>query len=180
MATLRRGPPNDRVHRMQDWRGMQNSRFSTNCLAIGSMTTGLRPVILTWVPSYSGIPGNEQSDHLAKTASIGPEPALPNVVKTAMRQWAYAQANNRWQNIKTCRQAKLIIQGHSSGRTRELLRLPRQKLRLATSILTGHSQLNRHLCVLGIISDPTSYLHPSEADSVQNLVRFIQKSHRFS
>jgi len=25
-----------------------------------------------------------------------------------------------------------------------------------------------------------SYLHPSEADSVQNLVRFIQKSHRFS
>jgi len=25
-----------------------------------------------------------------------------------------------------------------------------------------------------------SYLHPSEADLVQNLVRFIHKSHRFS
>jgi len=77
----------------------------------------------------------------------------------------------------------------------------------ATGILTGHS---RHLSIMGIISDPTcnyceegletaahlckcshfvtqrqekwgkSYLHPSEADSVQNLVRFIQKSHRFS
>ena len=76
-------------------------------------------------------------DHLAKTAScqlyIGPEPALLmpyNAVKTAIRRWAYVQANNRWQNIKTCRQAKLIIQGRSSGRTRELLRLPRQKLRL--------------------------------------------------
>jgi len=76
-----------------------------------------------------------------------------NAVKTAIRQWAWVQANNRWQNIKTCWQAKLIIQGHSSGRTRELLRLPRQKLRLATGILTGHSQLNRHLSVMGIMSD---------------------------
>jgi len=110
-------------------------------------------------------------------------------------------------HFKTCRQAKLIIQGHSSGRTGELLRLPRQKLTLATGILTGHSQLNRHLSVMGITSDPTcnyceegletaahflcecshfvtqrqeiwgkSNLHPSEADSVQNLVRFILKS----
>ena len=151
---------------------------------------------------------------VSRTRYTGPEPALPmpyNAVKTAIRQWAYVQANNRWQNIKTCRQAKLIIQGHSSSRTRELLRLRRQKLRLATGILTGHSQLNRHLSVMGIISDPTcnyckeeldtaahflrecrhfvtqrqeiwgkSYLHPSEADSVQNLVRFILKSHRFS
>jgi len=101
--------------------------------------------------------------------------------------------------------------GHSSGSTRELLRLPRQKLRLATGALMGDSQLIRHLSVMGIISDPTcnyceegletaahflcecshcvtlrqeiwekSYLHPSEADSVQNLLTFIQKSHRFS
>jgi len=45
-----------------------------------------------------GIPGNEQADHLAKTAGcppyIGLEPALPipyNSVKTAIRQWAYVQ-----------------------------------------------------------------------------------------
>jgi len=28
-------------------------------------------------------------------------------------------------------------------------------LRIARGILTGHSQLNRHLSVMGIISDPT-------------------------
>ena len=51
-------------------------------------------------------------DHLAKTVSCQPytgrEPALPmpyNAVKTTIRQWAYVQANNCWQNIKTCRQA---------------------------------------------------------------------------
>ena len=83
-----------------------------------------------------------------------------------------------------------------------------RRMRRSRRILTGHSQLNRHLSVMGIISDPTcnyceegletaarflcecshfvkeiwgkSYLHPSEADSVQNLVRFILKSHRFS
>ena len=52
-------------------------------------------------------------------------------------------------------EVRTIIQEHSSGRTRELLRLSRQKLRLATGILTGHSQLNRHLSVMGIITDPT-------------------------
>jgi len=39
-------------------------------------------------------------------------------------------------------EVRTIIQEHSSGRTRELLRLSLQKLRLATGILTGHSQLN--------------------------------------
>jgi len=87
------------------------------CIGAFNELASHRPVSLTWVPAHSGIPGNEQADYLAKTAScqpyIGPEPALPmpyNAVKTAIRQWAYVQANNRWQNIKTCRQAKLIIQ----------------------------------------------------------------------
>jgi len=65
------------------------------------------------------------------------------------------QANNRWQTIKTCEKPKLIIQRQSSARTKELLRLSRQKLRLATGKVTCHSQLNRHLSVMGIISDPT-------------------------
>jgi len=85
------------------------------------------------------------------------------------------------------------------------LRLTRQKLRLATGTITRDSQLNQHLsdptcnyCEEGLETAAhflyecshfvtqrqeiwgKSYLHPSEADSVQNVVRFILKSHRFS
>jgi len=64
------------------------------CIGALSELASHRPVSLTCVPAHSGIPGNEQVDHLAKTAScqpyIGSEPALPmpyNAVKTAIRQW---------------------------------------------------------------------------------------------
>ena len=69
------------------------------CIGALSELASHRLVSLTWVPMppfgrpHSGIPGNEQADHLAKTAScrlyIGPEPALPisyDAVKTAIRQ----------------------------------------------------------------------------------------------
>ena len=59
------------------------------CIGALNKLASRRPVSLTWVPAHSGIPGNEQADHLAKTAGcqpyIGPEPALPmpyNAVKT--------------------------------------------------------------------------------------------------
>ena len=47
------------------------------------------------------------------------------------------------------------VNERNCGVLTQLIRLTRQKLRLATGILAGHSQLNRHLSVMGIISDPT-------------------------
>ena len=95
-------------------------------------------------------PDGARSYTLPLQSSCHSDPVL-----SAPSQAYTSSSSSSSQNIKTCRQAKLIIQGHSSGRTRQLFRLPRQKLRLATGMLTGHSQLNRHLSVMGIISDPT-------------------------
>ena len=41
-----------------------------------------------------------------------------------------------------------MITEYNSGRTRELLRLPRNMLRLVTGIFTGHVELNRHLNII--------------------------------
>jgi len=104
-----------------------------------------------------------------------------------------------------------MITEYNSGRTRELLRLPRHMLRLVTGIFTGHAELNRHLNIMGIIDDPICnnceegpeiathylcecsryaalrhdiwrklYLYPSDIESVQDLVRLIRRSQRFS
>ena len=42
------------------------------CIGALNKLASHRPVSLTWVPAHSGIPGNEQADHLAKTASCQP------------------------------------------------------------------------------------------------------------
>jgi len=51
----------------------------------------------------------------------------------------------RWQDIQTCRQTKEMIKDRCCRRKSDLLRLPRQTLRLVIGVLTGHVRLNRHL-----------------------------------
>ena len=118
-------------------------------------------VCLTWVPGHTGIQGNERADQLARQASsqtfVGPEPVLPipySMVKTAIRDWAYSLMDNRWQDLMGCRQAKEMIKNRTQGQGKELLGLPRQVLRLVVGVLTGHTQLNRHLCIMGVVTNP--------------------------
>ena len=44
------------------------SKQILECIGALNELASHRPVSLTWVPAHSGIPGNEQADHLAKTA----------------------------------------------------------------------------------------------------------------
>jgi len=88
---------------------------------------------------------------------VGPEPALPishTVIKTAMRDWAYRESDKRWQGLTTCWQAKEMITCRCRRRERDLLALSRQMLRLVVGILTGHTQVQRHLSLMGLSIDP--------------------------
>jgi len=118
-------------------------------------------VKLFWVPGHSGIYSNEQADQLAKAASFksyaGPEPVLPvptSVVQSQLQAWTLRETQTRWQDLKSCRQAKETIDGLNHQRTKEMLHLPRKTLRSIVGVYTGHNCPNRHLSVLGLINSP--------------------------
>ena len=50
--------------------------------------------------------------------------------------------------------SKEMIQDRCRRRENDLLRLPRQTLRLVIGVLTGHAWLNRHLSIMGLVKDP--------------------------
>jgi len=64
------------------------------------------------------------------------------------------ETQTRWQDLKSCRQAKKTIDGLNHQRTKEMLRLPRKTLRLIVGVYRSHNCLNRHLSVLGLINSP--------------------------
>jgi hypothetical protein len=65
-----------------------------------------------------------------------------------------------WWNIpildSSCglKQAKILIQGSSAKRKKELLKLNRAQLQFAVGLLTGHCHLKGHLCKLGLTNSP--------------------------
>ena len=153
------------------------SKLVRECIEALNELADLRPVCLTWVPGHAGIQGNEEADHLARIASsemyIGPEPSLPvshTVIKTAMRDWASKQSEQRWQNLKTCRQTKEMITGGCRRRGRDLLALPRQILRLVIGILTGHAPVQRHLSLMGLVTDPFCSYCNEEIESASHFL----------
>ena len=120
-----------------------------------------RPVTLTWIPGHSGFPGNEAADVLARQGSskamVGPEPALPlppSAASRVIRAWADSKGHSAWAAVDGCRQTRLLAGSHSLKRSRELIKLDRQSLRCAVSLLTGHCCLRYHLSILGIEGNP--------------------------
>ena len=109
---------------------------------------------LLWVPGHSGVDGNEEADSLATQASysdfIGPEPAIGitvTTVRSEIRSWAKEHLKH-WQAAPACRQAKSLIHGPDRQLTRSALRPRRCELKVLVGLLTGHTTLNRHLCVM--------------------------------
>jgi hypothetical protein len=99
-------------------------------------------VQLTWVPGHEGMVGNETADQLARAGSdhplIGPELAggiSIGVAKRAIRDWMSRKHQKYWESLTGLRQAKGLIQGPSTKRTQDLLRLNRDQLRWVVGCL---------------------------------------------
>jgi hypothetical protein len=93
-------------------------------------------VQLIWVPGHEGIAGDETADHLARTGSellfTGPEPACGisfRVVKRAVKDWTNKKHIKQWESLMGFKQAKELILGPSSKRSKDLPKLNRDQLR---------------------------------------------------
>ncbi|XP_036319943.1 uncharacterized protein LOC118734325 [Rhagoletis pomonella] len=114
---------------------------------------------LMWVPGHMGVAGNEEADHLPRTAAsstpIGPDPFLavgPNTIKEMLRRDNSKLRELHWLGTMGQRQAKSLLGGYNLSRYRLLMDLPKEKLRIITGFLTGHCKLRGHLHKLGIWS----------------------------
>ena len=102
---------------------------------------------LLWIPAHSDYEGNERADTLAKKGSRNDEaliiklPTPQAVWKTNTHKMSLQQASERWKNT-TSSHFKSAWKEHYA---KELEKLSRPDLRIATQILTGHASINYHL-----------------------------------
>jgi len=146
-------------HSQAALKALSNPRITTrlvwDCIVALQQLPSHSAVKIFWDHGHGGIYGNTQADQLAKAASfksyVGPEPVIlvpTSVVQSQLQAWTLRETQTRWQDLKSCRQAKETIHGLNHRRTKEMLRLPRKTLRLIVN--TGHNCPNRHLSVLGL------------------------------
>jgi len=75
------------------------------------------------------------------------------IIYSPISSWAAHGQNKLWQELSGCRQAKLFLYGCDHPRARYALNLATQDLRILVGLLTGHTDLNRHLHIMGLCQD---------------------------
>ena len=109
-------------------------------------------VSLLWIPGHAGEQGNEMADELARKGAaapfIGPEPFCgisPQAFRAELRQEEERNRANLWKSLPGLRQSKISLGNFNRKRSKEYLRLSKNRLRIITGFLTGHCKLNGHL-----------------------------------
>jgi ribonuclease HI len=161
------------IHSLQSYK--IDSALTLECLAL--MREFSEPLTIVWVPSHSGVPGNETADHLARLGSakkfVGPEPCLGldrHYFKKQTNQWLLREHVNHWQSLTSCRDAKLYFVTPNVSVSKYLLNLDRSKLSSLVRALSGHCRFNYHMSKLGLASNPLCPQCESDADTPYHLI----------
>jgi RNase H len=97
---------------------------------------------LMWVPSHTGVDGNEEADQLANKGSethfIGPEPFFgysSMKYKTDLNEWIEQRKMEHFSDLPSDSLAKRF-QSYSNKRTEQILNLTKTEIKTLTGILT--------------------------------------------
>jgi hypothetical protein len=149
----------------------------TECQNALSAPASLIEVTVVWVPGHCGIPGNEETDKLARQASamplLGLEPVLEYLGLQEETQLRTGLSTNiiLLERFTSHRHGKFFIGRPCKRRTEDLLKLSTHQLKMAVAILTGHAPVRKHLQIMGLFDgDPTCRFCWLESQTVQHII----------
>ena len=116
---------------------------------LNQLANQARRCTLVWIKAHVGHEGNEEADSLARHATTIIEstlnpPVSHTVIKSMIKEISDTCWQERWRELKTCRQTKQFWNKLSVKQSKKALALNRKDLSRLIQCTTGHNNLMYH------------------------------------
>jgi hypothetical protein len=142
-------------------------------------------VTLHWIKAHVDHAGNEKADELAKIGATMQDTVRAAVSKQAKKTEIKASTtkkwNERWRNLKICRQTKIFFPIVHPGKSKKITKLSRPNISTTGQVITGHNFLNRPQGLIdkecGLASDVMTLLSTRTEDASRTTYTASSRDH---
>ena len=129
--------------------------------ALNKLAMQTKRLTLVWIPAHRGFFGNTQADTYAKLGVALPldNAVLPvkrpsTSIKDCIRTSVYERWGKSWSDLPIASHAKRFYDVPDRNKAHYVLKLARLELGRFIRLISGHNNLNRFQCLLGLSQDP--------------------------